>query len=158
MQAMIQWLKQRGKERSEYSADWLASLEPDADHSALLERILGGKQPLEHAPPVIMSYPWYSLVDKGYDIINDRLVNFHPEQHYVDLMQSHWYIRGGSDTDGYEISYAAPVTDYVWYARLTQCEYGYATILRDGIHDINGQSCRAEAGKLYMKSWRIELK
>jgi hypothetical protein len=35
----------------------------DISHSALLERMLSGKEPLEHAPPKRMSYPWYALSD-----------------------------------------------------------------------------------------------
>jgi hypothetical protein len=34
---------------------------PDATHSALLQRLLLGKKPLDKAPPVRMSYPWYEL-------------------------------------------------------------------------------------------------
>lgn len=34
---------------------------PDADHSALLFRLLSGKEPLPKAPPKRMSYPWYEL-------------------------------------------------------------------------------------------------
>ena len=41
------------------------SVKCDMDHSALLQRLRSGKDPLEHPPPLRMSYPWYKLIEDG---------------------------------------------------------------------------------------------
>jgi hypothetical protein len=37
----------------------------DAWHSALLGRLLAGKDPLPEPPPLAFSYPWYGLIENG---------------------------------------------------------------------------------------------
>jgi hypothetical protein len=37
----------------------------DIDHSALLERLLDGQEPLPEPPPRAYSYPWYALIERG---------------------------------------------------------------------------------------------
>ena len=37
----------------------------DAWHSALLQRLLDGKDPLPVPPPRAYSYPWYALIENG---------------------------------------------------------------------------------------------
>lgn len=37
----------------------------DAEHSALLERLLSGREALPQPPPRRYSYPWYDLIDMG---------------------------------------------------------------------------------------------
>ncbi len=39
----------------------------NAHKSALLKRLLDGKEPLPVAPPLSFSYPWYDLIEDGYD-------------------------------------------------------------------------------------------
>lgn len=36
----------------------------DIDKSALLDRLLAGKEPLPSPPPTCMSYPWYAVVEE----------------------------------------------------------------------------------------------
>jgi hypothetical protein len=43
----------------------LLKLRIDMDHSALLRRLLEGKEPLPIPPPRAFSYPWYELIDYG---------------------------------------------------------------------------------------------
>lgn len=51
VQKVVEWLKVGGSNRSDV----------DASHSALLNRLLSGKEALPKAPPRRMSYPWYEL-------------------------------------------------------------------------------------------------
>lgn len=44
----------------------LMSLTIDAHKSALLRRMLSGKQPFPIPPPKAFSYPWYDLIEKGW--------------------------------------------------------------------------------------------
>jgi hypothetical protein len=37
----------------------------DIEHSALLRRLLQGKEPLSHPPPLTCGYPWYELIERG---------------------------------------------------------------------------------------------
>lgn len=58
--AVLRWLEVRAKEvPDEYGADWLENIENDAWHSALLRRLLDGKEPTEKRPPTLHSYPFY---------------------------------------------------------------------------------------------------
>jgi len=52
------WLKIRGKPGD-------TQLCADIDHSALLVRLLDGKEPLPAPPPRANSYPWYDLIESG---------------------------------------------------------------------------------------------
>lgn len=45
--------------------------EDDAEHSALLRRLLAGKDALPEPPPLANRYPWYALVDNGTDTTTD---------------------------------------------------------------------------------------
>ena len=67
----------------------------DADHSALLRRLLEGKQPLQEPPPLANKYPWYALVDHGTDESSD--VWDAGDGHLV-INQSRWKIVERGDT------------------------------------------------------------
>ncbi len=43
----------------------------DVSHSALLGRLLEGKEPLDAPPPKSYSYPWYELVEEGKAYISE---------------------------------------------------------------------------------------
>jgi len=58
LDAVKLWLKIRGKPDD-------AQLCADIDHSALLARLLDGKEPLPAPPPRAFSYPWYDLIESG---------------------------------------------------------------------------------------------
>lgn len=61
VRAFCQWLDMR----EEYGFTRASGV--DADHSPLLRRLLEGIEPLPEPPPRAHSYPWYNLVEKGYD-------------------------------------------------------------------------------------------
>ena len=37
----------------------------DVWHSALLERLIAGHEPLQDPPPLAYGYPWYALIEQG---------------------------------------------------------------------------------------------
>lgn len=46
--------------------DWPgAPTRADAEHSALLTRLLSGKKALPKPPPLAFAYPWYDIVETG---------------------------------------------------------------------------------------------
>ena len=46
----------------------LVRLRIEMEHSALLQRLIEGKNPLPEPPPLSFSYPWYDLIDKGWAV------------------------------------------------------------------------------------------
>ena len=66
--AVKEWVRLRIEHEARASEEtklvWQQLL-ADIDHSALLPRLLDGKEALEKAPPRAYSYPWYSLVEDG---------------------------------------------------------------------------------------------
>ena len=61
---LVKWLEVREQEGKPFPAS-LGQLKVDIDHSALLRRLLDGKQPLPHPPPLKHSYPDYEAVEGG---------------------------------------------------------------------------------------------
>jgi hypothetical protein len=59
------WLKIREENGFDFPKDRI-SLDCDARHSALLDRLFQGKEPLPEPPPKAFSYPWYKLIEDGY--------------------------------------------------------------------------------------------
>jgi len=59
--AMARWLQIRQQWTPHAGAVNSATV----DHSALLRRLLSGKEPLPTPPPRACSYPWYDLMDEG---------------------------------------------------------------------------------------------
>ncbi len=78
-QSIQRWLEVRAEHETSWSPDFYKTLWVDADHSSLLRRILDGKKVLEHPPPTQASYPWYGLIENGYDIVNARFCYHHME-------------------------------------------------------------------------------
>jgi hypothetical protein len=76
----------------------------EAGHSALLRRLLSGKEPLPAPPPRAFSYPNYGLIESGLD---DRAEAWRPERHQVLLdgdpdkvvviNQTQWTVEGEID-------------------------------------------------------------
>lgn len=63
IECLLRWLELR-----EAGANYRPlsnTLRIDVAHSALLRRLLDGKEPLPEPPPKAMSYPWYDLVEQG---------------------------------------------------------------------------------------------
>ena len=63
IEAFFQWLKIC--EAHGYDLGDRRFLKVQADHSALLARLLEGKEPLHEPPPRAFGYPWYDLVETG---------------------------------------------------------------------------------------------
>lgn len=121
-QAIQKWLEVRAEHDPSWSPDFYKTLWVDADHSSLLKRILDGKPVLEHPPPTQMSYPWYGLIEDGYDIVNARFCFHHKEGESIfgreiwNLSQSVWFVTGSVD-GGWDLKHP-----YGWTARLTEDE------------------------------------
>lgn len=64
IEKLLKWLEIREENGIEFPSS-LSSLKIDIDHSALLQRLLEGKDPLPIPPPRSFSYPWYDLIEKG---------------------------------------------------------------------------------------------
>lgn len=83
----------------------------DVDHSALLHRLLEGKDPLPEPPPRSMSYPWYELIEKGEDIAD--IHEFPPVEDgaeggkFLAINQAVWDIVEKQDDDHYTVRWAA---------------------------------------------------
>ena len=75
--------------------------------SALLHRLLEGKEPLPIPPPRTYSYPWYSLIENGYGYpyevwkANDNFMNFPA----VGIDQTIWKLIKELGKDDYIVSY-----------------------------------------------------
>lgn len=61
---LLKWLKIREENGISFPTE-LIQFEIDIRKSALLTRMLGGKDPLPEPPPKAFSYPWYSLIEQG---------------------------------------------------------------------------------------------
>ncbi len=70
----------------------------DATHSALLKRLLSGKDPTEHVPPKAFGYPWYELEDGKECPILDR--DFYVGDDSVRICQSGYTRDGFDDSTG----------------------------------------------------------
>ena len=86
---------------SVYGKSWLPT-EVDIVKSALLSRILSGKDPLPQAPPTAFSYPWYELIENGKAALPDWYVSgpYHggknsifAEGDWLSIAQHPWKIR-----------------------------------------------------------------
>lgn len=62
---LFRWLQIREENGISFPNN-LTQLGVDVGHSALLRRLLEGKEPLPIAPPCTHSYPWYELIEDGY--------------------------------------------------------------------------------------------
>ena len=63
---LIKWLEIREENGRAFPSN-LTQLRCDMDHSALLQRLVEGDEPLPEPPPRAFSYPWYELLEKGVD-------------------------------------------------------------------------------------------
>jgi hypothetical protein len=90
--AVIRWLQiRRAFERSDILELPEEQLLADLWHSALVERLLSGKEPLDRPPPRSFSYPWYELVERGWGWA--RQVHVPAEDPYLVLIdQFPWRI------------------------------------------------------------------
>jgi len=62
---LLRWLQIREENGIAFPSG-LSQFNADIGHSALLNRLMEGKEPLPIAPPRAYSYPWYHLIEDGY--------------------------------------------------------------------------------------------
>lgn len=67
IEAFSRWLEiyAQHSEKAPIGEEAAFQIRIDADHSALLFRLLSGKEPLPVPPPTYMSRPWHSLIETG---------------------------------------------------------------------------------------------
>ena len=109
VRAFCQWLDMR----EEYG--FTRSSGVDAEHSPLLRRLLEGIEPFQEPPPRAHSYPWYNLVEKGYDWAHEvwaptsgsavSVVLGHPA---VVIDQERWAIIDTVDETTWIVAYTTP--------------------------------------------------
>lgn len=106
--AALQWVALRLKWESrvednindlgwEEAMKWLlVPNSPDVHHSALLQRLLSGKEPLPVPPPKSHSYPWYSLIENGYEDLHEAFVygpsEIFGKKNMMSICQSLWQV------------------------------------------------------------------
>ena len=78
----------------------------DADHSALLARLLAGEEPFLVPPPTSHSYPWYELVENGWAIAGCEAWNSMPQEYerlpgFLHFQQSLWEIDSRFEANGH---------------------------------------------------------
>lgn len=92
---LLRWLEIYATENPDWAPldlDQLVQLRADIDHSALLQRLLSGKEPLPHPPPLSYSYPDYELVETGRGIPHEVWeAESHPGYLFID--QDRWIIK-----------------------------------------------------------------
>ena len=64
LRAVYDWLRIREEHGNPVPTE-ARSFFVEAEHSALLQRLLNGQRPLPEPPPKNMSYPWYHLIEMG---------------------------------------------------------------------------------------------
>jgi len=91
--------------------DGLPSL-ADIDHSALLERLALGHDPLPVPPPRDHGYPWYGLVETGEAtlpafVVHPLPLDFLGRRGFL-ICQSPWAVVGDVDAETYAVEYHKP--------------------------------------------------
>lgn len=61
-EAVVRWIELKRQWEKPFGPDELPT-DADIAHSALLARLLRGKEPLPEPPPEAFSYPWYEVVE-----------------------------------------------------------------------------------------------
>jgi hypothetical protein len=81
---LLRWLDCVGREKGPAFVKGLCQnlkrMTIDIEHSALLQRLLQGKEPLPHPPPLACAYPWYELIESGAGTAFDVQEWPHPEE------------------------------------------------------------------------------
>ena len=137
---LIRWLeikKENGKD-----VGFLEQLKCDIDHSALLQRLLEGKEPTEETPPRSYSHPNYDLIEYGFscplEVWEDVAFNvFGTDQPCVVIDQFPWRLVEKLGQDNFIVKYDGNENLY----RV------FITGTREGF----------EEGSSMSKLWRLEL-
>ena len=108
--AVVRWLEVRA---AHGYADEHPVTPAEASHSALLARLLSGKEPLPSPPPLSYSYPWYSLIEDGYGVCAEPFEV--PETTTVLISGSPWQLVARQD-DGFIVTHER-TPDVLWRVR-----------------------------------------
>lgn len=90
----------------------------DADHSALLHRLLEGKEPFEEPPPCAYSYPWYELLENGKASAIEVYPSFGSTTHLAIEQNGSWVIQQELAPECWTARYLIPDTDAIMQARI----------------------------------------
>lgn len=104
LDALVKWLEIREKNGYEFPSS-LMQLICDMEHSALLQRLLNGKQPTEERPPKSFSYPNYGLVDTGISYPMTVFEDNHLGETSIVIDQSPWTLIEKLEEDSYVVQY-----------------------------------------------------
>ena len=120
--AVSRWLRIRAE--TGYAAQHPAN-SAEADHSALLGRLLEGKEPLAFAPPTAYAYPWYDLFDRPFLewTMDEPWVNPHDPSEIV-IAQGRWHVEE-TLSDGWRVSHER-LPGRIW--RLTKAQVNRGTL------------------------------
>jgi len=102
----LRWLEcqeKGGKERPGTFNRFLVN----ASHSALLRRLIDGKEPFEHPPPLNRSYPWYELMETGKATASDvrEYGNATSPPVKIGINSGMWLILDKRSDDEYIVTY-----------------------------------------------------
>ncbi|MBV8463862.1 MAG: hypothetical protein JO368_11240 [Acidimicrobiales bacterium] len=118
-ETLVRWLRIRERGRLPLAGSY-QQLVDDIRHSALLRRLLKGREPLEVPPPRSYGQPWYRLVDEGWATgceltpLRDR-TGVTP---HVAINESPWAVVAHLDDNSYLVRYSrrAPLYEAVRHA------------------------------------------
>jgi len=102
--AVLRWQRLRSPHLASHQP--AIPTDADADHSALLERLLGGQEPFAAPPPTSHSYPWYDLIEKGWALAGCELWHSQPSEYdltpgWLHFQQSLWQIDSHFESHGH---------------------------------------------------------
>jgi len=112
---LTRWLEIR--DRYGHHLTTLSQLKADIDHSALLERLLSGREPFPEPPPRAFSYPWYELVEDGRsEALEAQLIEqdggLFPKGTLI-IDQAPWVVLETLGPDSWIVTYEFPNEEYV---------------------------------------------
>lgn len=116
-ECLVEWLKIREQEGRSFPQDVQAFV-LELDHSALLQRLVSGKQPLPTAPPLSFAYPWYDLIEDGkaepVEVwVGDKIANERHNARIIVINQSIWKIIEQFDEAEFVVTHDEGKTRYL---------------------------------------------
>lgn len=116
IECLIEWLRIREREGVPFPTSLLEFV-TDIDHSALLQRLAKGKEPLPAPPPLSFSYPWYELMEQGYaepiDVwVGDKTTNEMFGYRAIVINQTPWKVVEQTSDEEYILTYGENSPNY----------------------------------------------
>lgn len=108
LQCVQRWLQIREDFEGAFPAS-AVQLAVDMSHSALLQRLLEGKEPFEDPPPLSYSDPWYELLEYGTAACSAQLF---PEVGQVLINQEAWNLLEDLGGQAFVVSYPQTSAQY----------------------------------------------